>query len=446
MDAAQTLPTGVVTFLLTDIEGSTRRWEREPEAMREALHRHDALVRECVQRLHGHVVKSKGEGDSVFVVFRHVRDAVNAAIVLQCALLAERWSTSTPLRVRMAIHTGEVELRNGDYYGTTVNRCARLRALANGGQVLLSGATAELAKEQLPSGASLKDLGTHQLKDLRVPERIWQLTHPQMTEGAAKPAQPTTAAPVARRLVAYLLTDHRNCSTDGREWGPNTSNEASGDSEDDDDGYIPCYTTPSVAALLNAQYERLKTPRLWEATIDREPSPGEAIVACKSVTTTRQVSLPSVTGRHHAKFAVLCARSAYEGGRYEREFGHWAETWLEGHDSSGVHARAMADKLEAEADRGYGVSNPVEMMASHAARSAMHAARLSWLVGRERDGRNTQAIESATESVGIALEMAHLDLAALADQAIPSVDLPPGAPDRTAGPALSRGILRALPT
>src|ERR1700716_3830725 len=111
MDSPQSLPTGVVTFLLTDIEGSTRRWEREPEAMREGLHRHDAMVRECVQRLHGHVVKSKGEGDSVFIVFRHVRDAVKAAIVLQCALSAEQWPTSTPLRVRMAIHTGEVELR-----------------------------------------------------------------------------------------------------------------------------------------------------------------------------------------------------------------------------------------------------------------------------------------------------------------------------------------------
>jgi hypothetical protein len=106
----------------------------------------------------------------------------------------------------------------------------------------------------------------------------------------------------------------------------------------------------------------------------------------------------------------------------------------------------MADKLEAEADRGYGVNNPVEMMAAHAARSAMHAARLSWLVGRERDGGNTQAIESATEAVGIALEMAHMDLPALADQALPNVDVVPRMPERMAGAAVSSGILRALPT
>jgi class 3 adenylate cyclase len=443
MDSAQSLPTGVVTFLLTDIEGSTRRWEREPEAMREALHRHDGLVRECIQRQHGHVVKSKGEGDSVFAVFRHARDAVMAAVVLQAALSVERWSTSTPLRVRMAIHTGEVELRQGDYYGTTVNRCARLRALAEGGQVLLSGATAELARGQLPTGATLKDLGTHQLKDLRVPERIWQLTHPQISDGTVKPAaQPTTAAPVGRKLVAYVLTDHRNRSTDGREWGPGISNEASGHDEEDEDGYIPCYTSPAVAALLNAQYERLKTPRLWEATIDREPAPGEALVGCRIVTTTRQVTVPSVTGQHHARFAVLCARAAYAGGVYETEFGHWADTWLAGHDTSGMKARAMADMLEAEADRGYGVTSPEEMMAAHAARSAMHAARMSWLAGRERDGTNSQAIESSTEAVGLALQMAQLDLPALADQAIPQLTVP----ERTAGPAFSRGILRALPT
>ena len=95
MDSSPSLPTGVVTFLLTDIEGSTRLWEREPDTMRQALARHDAIVNACVQRQHGHVVKSKGEGDSVFAVFERVRDAVTAALVLQCALAVERWPTST---------------------------------------------------------------------------------------------------------------------------------------------------------------------------------------------------------------------------------------------------------------------------------------------------------------------------------------------------------------
>src|SRR5207302_4020067 len=149
-------------------------------AMRAALVRHDAIVFACVRRLNGHVIKSKGEGDSVFAVFRHVRDAVAAAIVLQSALNAERWVTSAPIRVRMAIHTGQIELREGDYYGPTVNRCARLRALAECGQVLVSGVTAQLMQGRMPTGAGLKDLGTHRLKDLSAPERVWQLTHPKL--------------------------------------------------------------------------------------------------------------------------------------------------------------------------------------------------------------------------------------------------------------------------
>ncbi|TMF03616.1 MAG: adenylate/guanylate cyclase domain-containing protein [Chloroflexi bacterium] len=172
VESSRALPTGVVTFLLTDIQGSTRLWEHEPDSMRAALVRHDAIVFACVRRLNGHVIKSKGEGDSVFAVFRHVRDAVAAAIVLQCALSAERWVTSAPIRVRMAIHTGQIELRDGDYYGPTVNRCARLRALAEGGQVLLSGVTAQIVRAQLPAGASLTDLGTRQLKDISAPEHV----------------------------------------------------------------------------------------------------------------------------------------------------------------------------------------------------------------------------------------------------------------------------------
>jgi class 3 adenylate cyclase len=180
MSSARALPNGVVTFLMTDVEGSTRLWERDPEAMRQALQRHDAVLAACIERYNGHVVKSRGEGDSIFAVFRHVRDAVSAALISQCALAVERWTTATPLRVRMAIHTGQIELRDGDYYGPTVNRCARLRAMATGGQVLLSGVAAQLSQRQLPGGASLKDLGTHSLKDLAALEHVWQLTHPKM--------------------------------------------------------------------------------------------------------------------------------------------------------------------------------------------------------------------------------------------------------------------------
>jgi class 3 adenylate cyclase len=139
MDPGTPLPAGTVTFLFTDIEGSTRLWEQHPEAMRAALARHDALLTAGIQQHGGGVVKSRGEGDSFFAVFARASDALAAACALQQALLAEPWPVEgQPLRVRMALHTGEADLRGDDYYGPAVNRCARLRAIAHGGQVLLS--------------------------------------------------------------------------------------------------------------------------------------------------------------------------------------------------------------------------------------------------------------------------------------------------------------------
>jgi class 3 adenylate cyclase len=171
------LPSGTITFLLTDVEGSTVSWERAPEAMRLALTRHDELVEGLVAEHEGVVVRSRGEGDSRFAVFVRASDALAAACAVQRALVHEPWPTPAPLRVRIALHTGEAQLRTGDYYGSVVNRCARLRALAHGGQVLLSGVTAELVHESLPDGCGLQDLGQYYLKDLSAPERVWQLTH-----------------------------------------------------------------------------------------------------------------------------------------------------------------------------------------------------------------------------------------------------------------------------
>ena len=131
------LPSGTVTFLLTDIAGSTALWEQDPEAMRRTIARHDALLRTIIERRGGSVIRTKGEGDSAFAVFARASDAISAATEVQRALVVEDWPTGTPLRVRMALHTGEADLRDGDYFGSAVNRCARLRALAYGGQVLL---------------------------------------------------------------------------------------------------------------------------------------------------------------------------------------------------------------------------------------------------------------------------------------------------------------------
>jgi class 3 adenylate cyclase len=170
------LPTGTITFLLTDVERSSALWERAPEPARSALERHDAMIESIVDREGGVVVRPRGEGDSRFAVFARATDALAAACAIQCALVAEFWR-NPPLRVRIALHTGETDVRQGDYYGNAVNRCARLRSIAFGGQVLISSVTAALVGSALPESATLKDLGYHRLKDLTEPEHVFQLVH-----------------------------------------------------------------------------------------------------------------------------------------------------------------------------------------------------------------------------------------------------------------------------
>ena len=172
------LPTGTVTFLFTDIEGSTRLWETHPDAMHSALTRHDALLRFAAEQNHGCIVKTTGDG--IHAVFATAPQALRAALDAQCALRAEPESLTGPLRVRMGLHTGSAELRDGDYYGSVLNRAARLMAAGHGGQVLLSGVTQELVRDHLPDGARLRDLGIHPLKDLGRPEQIFQLLHPAL--------------------------------------------------------------------------------------------------------------------------------------------------------------------------------------------------------------------------------------------------------------------------
>jgi class 3 adenylate cyclase len=177
MESTTALPTGTITFLFTDIEGSTRLWEQHPEAMEAALTRHDALAAAVIQQHEGYLVKHRGEGDSLFAVFARAADAVAAAVALQQSLGAEAWPADAAPRVRMALHTGDAALRDGDYFGAAVNRCARLRAVAHGGQLLLSSATQELVRDSLPEEVSLRDLGEHRLRDLARPERVFQLLH-----------------------------------------------------------------------------------------------------------------------------------------------------------------------------------------------------------------------------------------------------------------------------
>jgi predicted ATPase/class 3 adenylate cyclase len=176
------LPTGTVTMLLTDIEGSTKLWTERPRAMFQAVSRHHAIIGNTIERHGGAMPRDQGEGDSIFAAFPRASDAVTAALNIQLALHDEPWPEGVALRVRIALHTGEPQLAEGNYFGQAVSRCARLRGLANGGQTLLSSTTMELARDDLPPGASSKDLGAHRLKDFARPETVFQLAHPDLPD------------------------------------------------------------------------------------------------------------------------------------------------------------------------------------------------------------------------------------------------------------------------
>jgi predicted ATPase/class 3 adenylate cyclase len=173
------LPTGTVTFLFTDLVGSSRLWEEHPDAMQDALARHDEILRYAVEARAGRVVKSTGDG--AHGVFVRAEDGVNAAVVAQVALAAEPWGVTGPLRVRMGLHTGSAELREGDYYGPALNRAARLMAAAHGGQVVVSQATADLVRDTPLEPANFVDLGEHRLRDLGRAEHVFQLIHPELS-------------------------------------------------------------------------------------------------------------------------------------------------------------------------------------------------------------------------------------------------------------------------
>ncbi len=174
------LPIGTVTFLFTDVEGSMRLWEQSPNEMRMAMVRHDSIIEASVAENGGTLVRPRGEGDSRFAVFPRASDAVAAAGAIQHRLADEVWCTPWSIRVRIALHTGEADLRDGDYYGAAVNHCARLRSAAYGGQTLVSQTTGDLVMDSIPSGFSLQDMGEHHLKDRGAHERIFQLVLPDL--------------------------------------------------------------------------------------------------------------------------------------------------------------------------------------------------------------------------------------------------------------------------
>ncbi len=194
------LPTGTVTLLLADIEGSTRLWETQPQEMAAAVARLDRALSDLVATHYGVRPIDQGEGDSFVIAFNRASDAVACAVDLQLAPLL-------PIRLRIALHTGDVQLRDeGNYIGPAINRTGRLRDLAHGGQTVLSGATEAMVIDSLPAKAWLADLGTCQLRDLPRPERVLQLCHPDLSNEFPPLRTPNTVAahnlPV--RLTSFI--------------------------------------------------------------------------------------------------------------------------------------------------------------------------------------------------------------------------------------------------
>ncbi|MFQ5809045.1 MAG: tetratricopeptide repeat protein [Armatimonadota bacterium] len=169
---------GTVTLLFTDIEGSSRLWEQHPDAMQRALAQHDDILRAAIEANWGRVFKTGG--DAFYAVFDDERDALEAALQAQRRLHAEAWPEGAELRVRMALHAGPAQERDGDYFGAPLNRIARLLSCAHGGQTLLSRVMCELVRGNAPEGVCFHDLGQHRLRDLATPERIFQLIHPDL--------------------------------------------------------------------------------------------------------------------------------------------------------------------------------------------------------------------------------------------------------------------------
>jgi predicted ATPase/class 3 adenylate cyclase/DNA-binding CsgD family transcriptional regulator len=192
------LPTGTVTLLLADVEGSTRLWETQPDEMTAAIARLNQVVSETISGHGGVRPVEQGEGDSFVAAFARASDAVATALELQRAPLA-------PIRLRIGIHTGEIQLRDeSNYAGPTINRTARLRDLGHGGQILLSGVTEALVVDRLPDGAWLTDLGSHPLRDLPRPERVVQLCHPDLVNEF--PPLRESKAVISQHLPVQLTT------------------------------------------------------------------------------------------------------------------------------------------------------------------------------------------------------------------------------------------------
>ena len=204
-------PSGTVTFLFTDLEGSTRLWQEHPDAMKTALARHDEILRQAVTEHDGHVVKTTGDG--IHAVFGAARDALDAAVAMQLELGAESFGETGPLRVRIGVHTCETQYRDGDYFGSEVNRAARLMSVAHGGQVVVSLATNAMVRD---GTVELVDLGEHRLRDLATVERVFQVAAPGLAR-EFPPLQSDDMLPgnLPRQMTTFVGREAQIASLDG---------------------------------------------------------------------------------------------------------------------------------------------------------------------------------------------------------------------------------------
>jgi predicted ATPase/class 3 adenylate cyclase len=208
-------PRGTVTFFFTDLESSTPLWERHPEAMRAALADHDAILKAAIEGQSGYLVKSTGDG--AHAVFGSAHDAVAGAVAAQRALLAHTWNDVTgPLRVRMGLHTGEAEVRDGDYFGAAVNRAARVMSAGHGGQILCSAATAGLVDDDPVPGVALVDLGEQRLKGFSRPERIYQVCADDLPQDFASLRTDAAAeGNLPAQLASFIGREHDVAGVEG---------------------------------------------------------------------------------------------------------------------------------------------------------------------------------------------------------------------------------------
>jgi predicted ATPase/class 3 adenylate cyclase len=195
---------GILTFLFTDLEGSTPLWEQYPDLMQAVSARHDELLRAIFEGNGGRVVKTTGDG--FHVVFVSPADGIAAALAGQQAIRTEVWPPEVgSIRVRMGLHAGEGQARAGDYYGPDLNRAARVMGIGHGGQILVSGTTAALLRGRLPDGAELIDLGLHRLHGLSDPEQVYQLVHSSLeTEFPPLPSAVSIPHNLPAQLTSFI--------------------------------------------------------------------------------------------------------------------------------------------------------------------------------------------------------------------------------------------------